>query len=201
MKTSATIALCLFVLAISSSARSEYIDAKHYAILGVRLDERGVDSVTPVLGMPSFTKGVSGEAACYVGPDRTAIVFETTLVGFGYTVYSPERSSAVIERYDCLEVSALTRRISNGAGLGLGLSRRVVQRLLGPPKNSKPQKYIFEYSAKRKMTPAESERGVSTRYEGKELKETLYWYISSVLEVEFDDGGVSQFSIFTAETS
>jgi len=174
--------------------------AGHLKILGFTLGKSTLADVEARLGKSVTRRCSADEEAsnelCYLaGSGQTRVVFEAGSSGGwkvldGYKVIAGSLQRPCYRQ--CPRATKVTNDVQTDGGLKLGLTRKKVIALLGPPREIRGNKFIFEWESRRAMTKAEEEA------ESKTFNEPVthaYWDVQDTIEVTLADSKVVQFAV------
>ena len=176
---------------ITSNSVSKPISPSHLTILGLTLGTSTLADIKTQLGdvavIDRGDAGLSLRLACYIAAngDDTQLVFESGAMG-GWTKLTGFRIFLDKNRRDTPKQCRVSRRIGRhlrtAGGLGLGLSKAQVVKLLGLPAVTDNNKFTYE--------------SVTTK---RVLADTFD--IQTVIEIDFDEMSVSSVNVSRTETN
>ena len=183
---------------LRSGDRAELVPAGHCRILGIDIRQANIRDIESSLGQSIFYyRGDFDLGNCYVSRDGIFLEFYVSSTGIGYAVSKHLGNDAGVE--NCLPIDASSPDLINEAGLGIGLSREEVRRLLGPASrrlaDSHEHQYIFWVQQKADDTTAKKVRQEDQLPQGHEVWLNLY----SVIKVFFEQDRVIGFDINTSD--
>jgi hypothetical protein len=174
--------------------------ARNLRILGFTLGKDTLADVEAKLGKSTARRCSSEEEAskelCYLTrKGQTRVVFESGSSGGwkvldGYKVIAGNLHRSCYSQ--CPRASQVNNGVQTGGGLRLGLTRKQLIALLGPPGEIRGNKLIFEWESRRAMTKAEEEA------ESKTFNEPItdaYWDVQDTIEVTLADSKAVEFAV------
>jgi hypothetical protein len=149
----------IFSAATRAAPEGPKLDSKNFEVLGIRLGGSEIGDVERILGPAPVRQAIHIEEAsrCYASRanDWTILEFDnwlTNVVEFRIYQGSPQSIN------QCAKSSLVSNSLSTASGLKLGMSRREVVALLGPPSKMEGDDLIYESSSDRPPTPEEVKR-------------------------------------------
>lgn len=120
-------------------------------VLSITVGKSSMVDVEKTLGKSPTI--VTGDAAtnegskCYLGKDGTAVVFTSDEISpgvGGVEVYESQKASGRIE---CSASNQISKVVTTGVGIHLGLSRRELRGILGKPEKSSKKNDVYFWSS------------------------------------------------------
>jgi len=136
---------------ISAAQRARIVDIKNREIVGITLGESTAKDVERILGPAPLTMPeVDISRLCYMAVNSNNVVLEfdnwVDPVEFRL-FYRPSYA-----KLDCGHSDLISRTLSTESGLMLGLDRKQVLTILGPPTKTRRNQLIYESSSERRLT-------------------------------------------------
>jgi hypothetical protein len=180
-----------------SQEQSKGNPLQHLSLMGFRLGKNTIADVQAKLGNGSVGRCPDEEGGnndvCYVsvGPDRTAVVFESsdfegsTPFVDGFKVIAGSRSLNC--KLQCLTSKAFGSNVATDGGLKLGLGRTEVLNLLGAPVRESGNSLSFEWQSRIRMTRQDTQKTGETSHP--------YWNVAETIDVALTNSKVVEFEI------
>jgi hypothetical protein len=134
---------------------------------------------------------------CYIsqGPNKAKIFFESGFAGGwsrldGFKVVSGNLGSTC--RLQCATMIAAEDSVQTGGGLKLGMSKRELVALLGPPSKVGRNRLTFEWRSKKEMTKIEADK---EPHVAQDTGRNPYWDIQDTIDVTLVGSQVAGFTV------
>lgn len=177
--------------------------ARHLTMMGFTLEKSTLEDVQAVLGKSAATKCPPEESGsmdiCYVaaGRDKIRVVFEAGFSGSwkeldGFKVIAGSLDLPCYRQ--CPIADQVSSDVQTAGGLKLGLTRKQLVALLGPPKEAHGNQLTFLRLSRRPMTngPKQSLRPAAG---------DAYWDVQDTIDVTLLGSRVVQFEVHHFVTS
>ncbi|MCF6189592.1 MAG: hypothetical protein L3J51_03865 [Cocleimonas sp.] len=176
---------------LNNNERSEYISKSHYQILYIQINKSSLKDINNKLGKAEEYDGEhTARHLCYVGNNQK-IEFMISSLGYGYEVKKITKSPK--------KCGVLDKKFRNEAGLEIGIKKSDVLKLLGKPSSETNNEIHYKFWIQEQPSKEEDKQKLRDLHK---ITDNLdMWFdIISGINIEFEKGIVSKFSIYTSET-
>jgi hypothetical protein len=155
------------------------------------------EDIKKVLG-PALEKELAPQSeivqVCYRSrrPDQTVLEFNAWLEPIRFRLFRADAGHDT-----CRQSDLISKKLTTGGGLRLGMSRGEVEAVLGPPTSRQGKRLIYEASYDRPMTNQEKRR---MEKQGGPPWEVKAVHVDDKIDVEFGRSGVVSIDVLHNET-
>jgi hypothetical protein len=175
---------------LSNGEKGEYIDPALYDVAGVSIKKDSFVSILEKLGASTILSGHhTDKHMCYLTSQGTVDFIKSSL-GYGYEVSK--------NQVDISKCGNALVKLTNGAGLELGMPKSEVINILGEPSKSTDGSLIYTYWVQE--VPDDEEQARVRRISGWTDSEEVWRDIYSTVTVKLKDGIVDGFGVYTSES-
>ncbi len=185
--------LASVIFVASAPHRVRTIDLSNFQILGITLGDSSIEDIKRKIGPASEmpAKDPENSVMCYVSPGNhpTTLEFENWTEPIEFRLFQTSEQRAT----QCTVSRKVSKSLSTGSGLRLGMDRRRVVQILGRPYRIKGTHFVYESTYTRSLKPEEQKRATKVT----PLPKTMEVY--ERIDLQFDGSSVIRIDAVRSE--